>query len=100
MASEERHPAGRAAGQRAATAEDPAAAVPHQQRAGKLPGQFPEVLEHPFFREGYRHGYEAGYRGHADAERRAELEEAAARLERNEEPPPAAPAPLRRHRGR
>jgi hypothetical protein len=88
MASEECHPAGRAAGQRAATAEDPAAAVPYQQHAGKPPGQLPEVLEHPFFREGYRHGYEAGYRDHADAERRAELEDAAARLEQPEEPPP------------
>jgi hypothetical protein len=41
------------------------------------------------FREGYRHGYEAGYRDHADAERRAELEDAVARLERHEEPPPS-----------
>jgi hypothetical protein len=88
MASEERHPVGRAAGQRPATAEDHAAAVPHQQHAEKLPGQLPEVLEHPLFREGYRHGYEAGYRDHADTERRAELEEAAARLERHEAPPP------------
>ena len=88
MASEERRPAGRTAGQRAVTAEDPAAAVPYQEPIGKLPGQFPEVAEHPLFREGYRHGYEAGYRDHADAERRAELEEAAARRERHEEPPP------------
>ena len=88
MASEERHPAGRAAGQRAVAAEDPAAADPYREDAGKLPGQLPEVAEHPFFREGYRHGYEAGYRDHADAERRAGLEEAAARLERPEEPPP------------
>lgn len=88
MASGERHPAGRAAGHRAAAAEDPAAAVPSREHAGKPPGQLPEVHEHPLFREGYRHGYEAGYRDHADAERRAELEEAAARLERHEEPPP------------
>jgi hypothetical protein len=88
MAPEERHPADRAAGQRAATAEDPAAAVPYRGHAGKLPGQLPEVAEHPLFSEGYRHGYEAGYRDHADAERRAELEEAPARLERHEEPPP------------
>ncbi len=88
MASEERHPAGPAAGQRAGTAEDPAAAVPSRKHAGKLPGQLPEVAEHPLFRDGYRHSYEAGYRDHADAERRAELEEAAARLERHEEPPP------------
>lgn len=88
MAPEERHPAGRATGQRAVTAEDPAAAVPSRKHAGKLPGQLPEVMEHPLFREGYRHGYEAGYRDHADAERRAELEEAAARRELHEEPHP------------
>lgn len=88
MAPEERHPACRAAGQRAVTAEDPAAAVPFREHAGKLPGQLPEVREHPLFREGYRHGYEAGYRDHADAECRAGLEEAAARLERHEKPPP------------
>lgn len=88
MASDGRHPAGRAARQRAVAAEDPATAIPYQQHAGKLPGQLPEVAEHPFFREGYRHGYETGYHDHADAERRAELEEAAARLERHEAPPP------------
>jgi hypothetical protein len=88
MAPEERHPVGRAAGQRAVTAEDPAVAVPSRERAGKLPGQLPEVVDHPLFHDGYRHGYEAGYRDHADAGRRAELEEAAARLERHEEPPP------------
>jgi hypothetical protein len=80
MASGERHPAGRAAGRRAGTAEDRAVAVPPRERAGKLPGQLPEVVEHPLFRDGYRRGYEAGYRDHADEERRAELEEAAARL--------------------
>ena len=60
----------------------------HQNHAGQLSGQPPEVTEHPLFREGYRHGYEVGYRDHADAERRAELEEAEARLERHDEPPP------------
>lgn len=88
MAPGERHPAGRAAGQRAVTAEDPAAAGPSREHAGKLPGQLPEAAGHPLFREGYRHGYEAGYRDHADAERRAGLEEAAARPGRPGEPPP------------
>ncbi len=70
------------------TADDPAAAVPYRMHAGKLPGQPPEVTGHPLFREGCRHGYEAGYRDHAEAGRRAELEEAGARLERDEGPPP------------
>jgi hypothetical protein len=70
------------------TAEEPAAAVPYRKHAGKLPGQPPEVTGHPLFREGYRHGYEAGYRDHADAAHRAGLEEAEARLERHDGPPP------------
>lgn len=71
------------------TAEDLTAAVPYQKHAGKLSGHHPEVLEHPFFREGYRHGYNQGYQDRDDAERHAELAEAAARRGQKQEPPPA-----------